>query len=301
SAYGVFSKPFGNLVNEYVAAAIFWVSQDIFDRLWSRFRPLYGDTDSLYLRKDPGEDAVNAEARRAAAEAIGDAAVNPVDAFSMKQEGVWNVYIPADEDGRPLLKNYVKWSESEKVLKGVRFKPHGLPLGIKYGGWADIVVDVLEGRRTLEEAVSSLPDEELFLEASISAADFFYSNGGPLKSVDFKRAVVLGRLALEAGGRVEVIKEPGGVLINGVFRGDILDALYIPVDRSTKSPEVIYYLDGRAVKAAVSVTAVNQGGRVVEITAHARRLGFPTRKEIVERILKAIDVPLPSARKAVAI
>jgi DNA polymerase I len=299
SAYGVFAKTsIGNLVNEYVAAVIFWVAQDVFDRLWARFRPLYGDTDSLYLRNNPGEDVVNSEARRAAAEVVGDNAVNPVEAFSLKLEGVWNLYIPEGDDGRPLLKNYVKWSGEEKVLKGVRFKPHSLPIGVKYGGWADVVVDVLEGRRTLAEVISALPDEELFLEESISARDLFWSNNGPLKTVDFKRAVVLGRIALENGGRAEAERAPGGARINGVFTSGILDALYIPVTRSTKSPDVVYYIAGRFVRASVSVSASHKDGAVEKIVVAAKQIGTPSRLEVVHQVLKIIDVPLP--KKAAA-
>jgi DNA polymerase I len=301
SAYGVFSKSFGNLVNEYIAAVIFWTSQEIFDKLWGRFKPLYGDTDSLYLRNNPGEDAVNSEARRVAAEVLGESAINHVEAFSLKLEGKWNVYIPADEDGRPLLKNYVKWSGEEKVLKGVRFKPHSLPLGIKYGGWADVVVDIIEGRRSLEEIVASLRDEELFLEESMSARDVFRTNSGPLKVVDFKRAVLLGRLALDRGGRVEVERAPGGVRINGVFTSDILDALYIPVSRSTKAPVLIYYTGGRIRKASVFVSASLGNGAVEKIVAEAREMEAPSGREVEQQLLKIIDVPLPrGARKAPA-
>ncbi|WP_054843913.1 DNA polymerase domain-containing protein [Vulcanisaeta souniana] len=103
SAYGVFGKSGIGMVNEWVAAYIAQKTQAIFDDLWQRYHPVYGDTDSMYIQLD-GRDAdkllmeINDYLHRA---------YGPL--MEMKLEGVWDVvYIPRSRAGGPAEKTYIK-------------------------------------------------------------------------------------------------------------------------------------------------------------------------------------------------
>ena len=269
SAYGVFAKGVGSLVNEYVAATIFWTSQRIFEGLWRRLRPhrvVYGDTDSLYLLEDPGADRVNAEARAVARGVAGHWLRYGGENFSLKLEGRWDVFYLHRR------KNYLKVAGGEVVVRGTA-NPKRLPVGLKYGDWRGFLRSLLDGGDACQ-LLGGLPLDELYLEASIEARDLFYkkTGGERLARLDVERTLIVGWIALSGGGTATVELRNGAVYVDGRPVAGILDARFIPVDAGQGRAEAIYPGPVRA-----GVTARIQGNKII---AEARVLGTPSEAEV---------------------
>ncbi|MGB9706023.1 MAG: hypothetical protein ACPL3C_11275, partial [Pyrobaculum sp.] len=233
SAYGVAAKPAGYGLNEHAAAVIFNESARLFVRLVDRYRAIYGDTDSIYvpLSGDPYPDAeVSAEAQRIARELWGGQLLYGGVNFSLKLEGIWDVYIHA-------AKNYIKWNDKKIEAKGYLFKPNQLPAGWKYGEWRQLLKDFASGARCWREELRKLQPEDALLEESLDLADFFItSQGSEIKKLDMKKRIpILAKLLVESGGESYVLRRGA--------RG-IVDVRFAYLEPGEKTPRILVYAKG---------------------------------------------------------
>jgi len=242
AAYGIFGKAGLGMVNEYLAAFIFEHTSKIFEDLWNRYRPIYGDTDSLYMPlngKDP--EKLLAEINSYVKSRYGEP-------FELKLEEVWDyVAIPPDESGRPLRKNYVKAKGEKVVPKGAQFKPRDLPRGLKpryyqvikmalTGEPPDAIVTILV--KEAEAWLDSGDVDYLFAEYSTTWHGLGYTHEGALTSrLDNRKLAVLA-LLLTTEPRVKLIYRRGSITRIEESNGkrvakeldptEIIDVVFIP-------------------------------------------------------------------------
>ncbi|MGC9119361.1 MAG: hypothetical protein ACP5I3_10290 [Thermoproteus sp.] len=237
SAYGKMSSTSWGIVNEWAGAFIFQYTEMIFQNLWSRFSEVavYGDTDSLYVTSDIGDD-LNAEAKKFG------------ELYEMKVEGRWDymILVPSKKGGNAAAeKAYLKISGDKVVIKGAKLRPHNMPAVLRYGGWRSAVLRAIRGERlqkVLEEIIRTADLPEIFVEKSTTLRDIFMGEEGPKKKLDYMSDVpLLFKLAIEHGVKsITVTKDS----INGkrVPPATILDVEHIPV---VPNKRYILYVKGR--------------------------------------------------------
>ncbi|GAB6948087.1 hypothetical protein JCM16161A_22170 [Vulcanisaeta sp. JCM 16161] len=285
SAYGIFGKSGIGMVNEWVAAYIAQRTQAIFDDLWSRYSPIYGDTDSMYIELN-GRDA------NKLLEGINDylhRTYGPL--MEMKLESVWDiVYIPRSKAGGAAEKTYIKMKNDELVIKGGALKPRDLPRGLRYGAYRDWVRAILLGDSRLDDLikqfVGSAGLEDLFIEHSISYRDLLYtSEGRAISSVDRTRFPAIAYLAVANGKGV--IIDVRGRAINGepIDLDAFIDTLYLPIETQGDMKSFAFLVNNKPVIARVSITYDKKVGKIM---AKVTNLVEVTRQDIEKLSAKTI-------------
>ena len=301
AAYGIFGKAGRGFPNEYLAAFIFDVTSRIFEDLWNRYKPIYGDTDSMYVPlngADPEKllEDVNAYVKSRYGEP-----------FELKLEAVWDVVaIPPDERGRPLMKNYVKVAGEKVVFKGAKFKPREFPRGIK-PIYPELTRRILSGEldaRRLEEHLLGLARQwirsgdvdYLFAEYSTTWASLVLTREGTLTSrLDNRKTAVLAYalarwlparhrgldvreariVATMSGGRLRVYVAPGGKRVedetNLADPFEIVDVLYIPINTRGSTKSYIVLADKEPIRVDFALSMWTQPSKIMIIASGARK------------------------------
>jgi len=294
SGYGIYGKSNGfGIINEGVAAYIAQLSLAVFEDLWNKFSPVYGDTDSTYIPlngQDPERllEEINSY--------VADKWRGPHGSrLEMKLEGVWDIFfVPPAESGRPAEKHYVKIRGNEIIIKGAALKPHTLPAFLRYGGyyhWAKVItteavtLGEASSLSTLLAQIRELPIEDLFVEKSFSLRDFFYTDDGkPISTIDASRQPIAAWLAYKYG-RVVARFSGREISVEPKLDLDAIDTVwYLPV--VSRDKVYTYYLlaDGRPVEV-VFYAAVDSRLRRVDVE---RRAVHPISEEQVRDRAKAV-------------
>lgn len=264
SMYGNFGKTYG-LVNEVIAAFIAQITSLIQDMLWRRFKPIYSDTDSLYIPLPSKDDArkVEDEVNAAIASLGREVRIDHRDFtyYKVKTEDVWDyVVLLPDEDnsGEALEKNYIKVRGSDVVIKGAAIKPRGLPRGLRYGPYREWVRKMITEKASIKELarefVTKAPIEDLFIEQTMTYEEFFRKkiDGEPISRIDHHRYPIAARLAVDYG---RVVLDPINMAVNGVKvnEGDFITVWYLPIVDNGKNQLYIMYVDDAPYFVRVSI------------------------------------------------
>lgn len=266
SGYGILGKSGVGVVNEYCAAYIAQKTEAVFNDLWHRYRPVYGDTDSLYLQGVGEPEKFAAEINAYLAERHGQL-------MHVKFEGLWRLfYIPPTEAGRASEKTYVKVGE-KVVIKGGKLKAHGMPLGAKplYREWVVAVLEGASAKALAEEFANKAPLEELFISFSKTVEDVFFVKGEGrfVSKVDASRLPAYAWFAYKYGSVVAKPAE-GGVEVGGRLLGlkEFVTFGYLPVDKYA-----FYVYDGEPYYVEFQV-AFYQSAKALRIVRKVvRRVG----------------------------
>jgi len=290
SGYGIYGKAGLGVINEWVAAYIAQKTDAIHADLWQRYRPIYGDTDSLYVQVGDPEaflKEINAY--------VADRWRGPFGArLELKLEGVWDyLWIPVTEKGKPAEKNYVKIRGEEVVVKGGSLKPHGLPVFLRYGEfyqWAKALIAGSASLSKLLAKVETLPLEDLFVEDSFTVRELFYSREGePIKSIDVSRQPALAllatrhkRLVATFNGRIVQIDPP-------LDLDEIETLWYLPVNTRGDVYTYILLVDRGLVEVSFTAALDKKLGRM-EVSLVSMR---PTPEGKVRERAKAVVLSHP--------
>lgn len=245
SGYGIFGKSGLGIINEWVASFIAQFTQSIFDDLWVRYGPIYGDTDSIYVKVNSQDEAV----RRL--EEINDYLHGRYgELMEMKLENIWkHIIILRGDDGGPLEKNYVKVGfDGNVVIKGAALKPHDLPRGLRFGPYREWVLRIVEDGARIDDLAREFVDraslEDLFIEKTMTFEEFMIkkSDDEPINKIDHHRAPLAAALAYRYGN---VLIDPRNMMVNGVVvdKGDFINVYYLPLGTRGKYKKYII-LDG---------------------------------------------------------
>ncbi|MGC9227712.1 MAG: hypothetical protein ACP5HY_10580, partial [Caldivirga sp.] len=261
SAYGVFGKAGLGMVNEWIAGYIAQKTQVIFDDLWRRYEPVYGDTDSMYVLlngRDPSSllEGINNELH-----------AEYGSLMEMKLEGVWDIlYIPSSLTGGVAEKTYIKLKGSKLVIKGGALKPRDLPKGLRYGAYRDWVKAILLGGVRLSDLsrgfVTGAGLGDLFIEYSITFRDLLYTHEGkPIRVIDKSRFPALAYLTLIHNG-VTVSLRDGSINGEPIRLSDFIDVLYLPIDTRGDSKAFILLINDEPTMVKVNLTLDSRSGRI---------------------------------------
>ncbi|WP_188603294.1 DNA polymerase domain-containing protein [Vulcanisaeta souniana] len=285
SAYGVFGKSGIGMVNEWVAAYIAQKTQAIFDDLWQRYQPIYGDTDSMYIQLD-GRDAdkllmeINDYLHRA---------YGPL--MEMKLEEVWDVvYIPRSKAGGAAEKTYIKMRGDELVIKGGALKPRDLPRGLRYGAYRDWVRALLLGDARLDDLISKFISgaslEDLFIEYSISFRDLLYTHeGSQIRTIDRSRFPALAYLAVASGREALIDLRARTINAKPIDLDAFVDVLYLPIETQGETKAFAFLINNEPVIARVSIQFDQKQGKILTKVANLVRA---SREDIEKLSIKAI-------------
>ena len=282
AAYGVFGKGGIGMINEFIAAYIAQKTQAIFDDLWNRYQPIYGDTDSMYIElagRDPNKllEEINDYLHKTYGELM-----------EMKLEDIWEiVYIPRGRGGGPVEKNYIKLNAEKVVIKGGALKPRDLPRGLRYGPYRDWVRMLLRGEARLEDLIREFTSraslEDLFIEESMMYRELLYTNEGtPIKSIDRSRFPILAGLALEwylrDGKPVNIDLNAREVNGKPIDLDAFVDVLYLPVDTQGRVKSFIILPPGgkpQFVRVSISTRGGARGISNIIVNVTQRPVDVP--------------------------
>jgi DNA polymerase I len=229
SLYGVFGKRGVGIQNLWIASYIAQRTEVIFGELWNRYKPIYGDTDSMYIPLD-GKDPT--------------ALMNDINSYlaatygpkmQVKLEEVWDyvVYLPDTN------KNYVKIKGAKIVLKGAALALRRMTLALRLRG-TEWVKELVETRSpsTVFKLLESARDEELFIEVSITWRDFFYvkKSGKFIDKLDASRMPIAAYLAYSKG--------PGEYRPGSFTLDDFISVLYLPIETTGADKSFLLYDSG---------------------------------------------------------
>jgi DNA polymerase I len=247
SLYGVFGKRGVGIQNLWVAGYVAQRTEAIFGDLWNRYKPIYGDTDSMYIPldgRDPSAlmDEINAYLARAYGSKM-----------HVKLEEVWDyvVYLPDTN------KNYVKIKGAKTVLKGAALAVRRMPLVLRLRG-TEWVREMVETRSpsTVFRLLESAPDEELFIEVSMTWREFFYVK----KSERFIDRLDASRMPIAA--YLAYAKGVGEYKPEAFPLDDFVSVLYLPVETTGADKSFLIY-DGGVWRVSFSAVADPKMKKVV--------------------------------------
>jgi DNA polymerase I len=246
SLYGVFGKRGVGIQNLWVAGYIAQKTEAIFGDVWSRYRPIYGDTDSMYIPLDSRDPAaLMDEINSYLAAAYGPK-------MQVKLEEVWDyvVYLPDTN------KNYVKIKGAKTVLKGAALALRRMPLALRLRG-TEWVKEVVETRSpsAVFRLLESASDEELFAEVSVTWREFFYvkRSGRFIDRLDASRMPIAAYLAS---------KGPGEYRSEDFPLDDFVSVLYLPVETAGADKSLLLY-DGGIWRVSFQAVADPETKKVV--------------------------------------
>jgi DNA polymerase I len=274
SLYGVFGKRGVGIQNLWVAGYVAQRTEAIFGDLWNRYSPIYGDTDSMYIPLD-GRDpyALMDEINAYIAATYGPK-------MQVKLEDVWDyvVYLPETN------KNYVKIKGERTVLKGAALALRRMPLALRIRG-TEWVKEMIKTRspsvafRLLESA----PDEELFIETSMTWREFFYVK----KSVKFIDKIDASRLPIAA--YLAYSRGSGGYEPEDFPLDDFVSVLYLPFETTGADKSFLIY-DGGVWRVAFLAVADPETKKVVIKKATKRQADKRDALEAAKRVVS--DYPV---------
>jgi len=291
SGFGIYGKKAGwGVVNEWVAAYIVQKTDAIHADLWQRYKPVYGDTDSLYVQVGDPEaflEEINAY--------VADKWRGPFGArLGLKLEGVWDyLWIPVTEKGTPAEKNYVKVGSGEVAVRGAALRLRGLPVFLRYGEFYQWAKALITGTASVSELLAKmeeLPLEDLFIEASATLREVLFTREGkPPKALDASRQPWLALLAARHA-KFTAKYNSRGVETSPDEDLDAVESLwYLPVSTRGNAKAYILLIDGSPVAVEYTADIDPVRGRL-EVK---RRIAVPMAPEQVRKRAKAVMLSHP--------
>jgi len=316
AAYGTMAKGGTGIINEWASAYIAQRSTAIHAALRAKYKPIYGDTDSIYLPEVAPEAA--------------DALLNEINDYvkrrwggpyseelgiwlELKLEALWErMWIAPkegdsdddDEEGEASGKNYIKIKGDEVVVKGGALKAHDLPIFLRYGKYYTYAKALLMGHATVGDVIKELyavPLEEAFAEASrtyegilfvrdrknrgLKKPDGFKRHMGPfLAALVFNVPVFVANYSFD-GRAWDVETEPEIPSLD-----EFLDVLYLPVETEGPTKSYILYDTHEETPYLVSYTADFDNDRIVVTRTQKRPVPEDTVRERAKTVI--LDHPL---------
>jgi DNA polymerase I len=283
SLYGVFGKRGVGIQNLWVAGYIAQRTEAIFGDLWNRYRPIYGDTDSMYIPldgRDPASlmDEINSYLARTYGPKM-----------QVKLEEVWDyvVYLPDTN------KNYVKIKGAKTVLKGAALALRRMPLALRLRG-TQWVKEMVESHTPspVYKLLESARDEDLFIEVSMTWREFFYvkRSGKFIDRLDASRMPIAAYLAYAKG--------PGAYKPGDFQLDNFVSVLYLPIETTGAEKTFLLYdgtiwrisfavaVDQKTEKVVINKSSKRQADRRDALEA-ARRIaaGYPVVEFLTQKVL----------------
>jgi len=316
AAYGTMAKGGTGIINEVASAYIAQISTAVHKGLREKYKPIYGDTDSLYVQlpspeaADPLLEELNNYLRERWAGPYSEK-------FNLwlefKLEGVYDVmWIPPkdddygddeDDEGEATAKNYIKLKGDELVVKGNAVSPSRLPLHFRYGGFLNYARGLLTGKIAVSavlDVVAKLPIEELFVEASrmyrnilfvrdrktrrLKKPDGYNHYMGPFLAALVKDTPVFVAKYSFDGRAWDVETKPEIPSLD-----DFLDVLYLPVETEGPTKSYILYDAHEETAHLISYIADFDSDKIV-VTRTQKR---PVSEDVVRERAKAVILDHP--------
>jgi DNA polymerase I len=282
SLYGVFGKRGVGIQNLWVAGYIAQKTEVIFGDLWNRYKPIYGDTDSMYIPLE-GKDAAALldEVNSYLARTYGPK-------MQVKLEEVWDyvVYLPDTN------KNYVKIKGAKTVLKGAALALRRMLLALRLRG-TEWVKEMVESRSpsSVYKLLESARDEELFIEVSMTWKDFFYvkKSGKFIDRLDASRLPIAAYLAYTKG--------PGAYRPEDFQLDGFVSVLYLPIETTGAEKTFLLY-DGAIWRISLAAAADPKTEKVVINKSSKRQVGRRDALEAARRVAASYPVVEFLAQKA---
>jgi len=282
SLYGVFGKRGVGIQNLWVAGYIAQKTEAIFGDLWNRYKPIYGDTDSMYIPlegRDPSAlmDEINSYITATYGSKM-----------QVKLEEVWDyvVYLPDTN------KNYVKIKGAKTVLKGAALALRRMPLALRLRGteWVKEMVE-LHSPSSVFKLLESARDEELFIEVSMTWRDFFYvkKSGKFIDRLDASRMPIAAYLAYAKG--------PGAYRPGDFQMDSFVSVLYLPIETTGAEKTFLLY-DSAIWRISFAATADPKTEKVVISKSSKRQVDRRDALEAARRIATSYPVVEFLAQKA---
>jgi len=283
SLYGVFGKRGIGMQNLWVAGYIAQKTEAIFNDLWNRYSPIYGDTDSMYIPLEGRDPAVLLEEINSyLASAYGAKML-------VKLEEVWDyvVYLPDTN------KNYVKIKGAKTVLKGAVLALRRMSLALRIKG-TEWVKEMVESRTPspVYKLLESARDEDLFIEMSMTWREFFYvkKSGKFINRLDASRMPIAAYLAYAKG--------PGAYKPGDFQLDNFVSVLYLPIETTGAEKTFLLYdgtiwrisfavaVDPKTEKVVINKSSKRQADRRDALEA-ARRIaaGYPVVEFLTQKVL----------------
>lgn len=286
SAYGIFGKRGTGLVNEWIAGYIAQKAQEIFNDLWNRYNPIYGDTDSLYIIPSKDPTIILNDINNYLNKAYG-----PL--MEVKIEDTWDIiYIPLLKNNtEPAEKTYIKIKDSKVILKGGALKPRDLPIGLRFGEYREWVKLLLLNQANLSDLIKNFTEnsrlEELFIESSIMFKDLIYTqNGNMVKSIDRSRFPILAQLALVNNGEAIINIREGELNGRKINPSEFIDVLYLPIKTNSEIKDYIILIGNKPIRVKVKITLDHFLGRIEARVLSTSEVNPDTVKRISEKVIR---------------
>ena len=274
SLYGIFGKRGVGIQNLWVAGYIAQKTEAIFGAVWNKYRPVYGDTDSMYIPLDGRDPAALLEEINSYLAAAYGAKMQ------VKLEEVWDyvVYLP------DVSKNYVKIKGGKTVLKGAALALRRMPLALRVRGteWVKEVVE-LRSPSLVHKILESAPDGDLFIEASMTWRDFFYVKraGKFIERLDASRMPIAAYLAYSRG---QGEHRPEDFPLD-----DFVSVLYLPIETTGEDKAFLIY-DGKVWRVSFFAVADPETKKVVVRRIAKRQTDRRDALEVAKRVASEYPV-----------
>jgi len=278
------------VVNEWVAAYVVQKTDAIHADLWRRYKPVYGDTDSLYVQVEDPEaflEEINAY--------VADKWRGPFGArLGLKLEGAWDyLWIPVTEKGTPAEKNYIKVGSGEVAVRGAALRPRGLPVFLRYGEFYQWAKALITGTASVSELLAKmdeLPLGDLFIEASATLREVLFTREGkPPKVLDVSRQPWLALLAARHTTFIAEYNDRGVKTSPSVDLDAVESLWYLPMSTRGDAKAYILLIDGSPVAVEYTAAVDPARGRLDV----KRRAAVPMTPEQVRKRAKAVVLRHP--------
>jgi len=274
SLYGVFGKRGVGIQNLWVAGYIAQRTETIFGDLWDKYKPIYGDTDSMYILLESRDSASLMD------EINSYLAATYGSKMQVKLEEVWDyvVYLPDTN------KNYVKIKGARTILKGAALALRRMPLALRVRG-TEWVKEVVEARSpsVVYKLLESVSDEELFIETSMTWREFFYVKRSErfIDRLDASRLPIAVYLAHSRG--------QGEYRPSDFPLDSFTSVLYLPIETTGEDKSFLLY-DGGVWRVSFLAVADPKTKKVIIKKVAKRQADRRDASEIAKRVVSEYPV-----------
>jgi len=276
AAYGAFGKRGLGVVCEPCAAFIFQYTEDIFEAMWQKFDPIYGDTDSVYVQREC-LDELNAFVKKWG------------ERYELKLEAKWDKLVLVPKQGGGVAeKNYIKMAGDKVVVKGGKLRPHNMPRVLRYGGYRELIISLLSGKgMNISDILNKAKLDELFVEKSSTYRDIFYNEEGELKErLDPMSDLPILLTIMVEQGLEQTVATPKRMEGAEIDPSEIYSALFIPEEKQGEVKQYVLLARGEPYRAWLKHKYSK--GRA-ELYAKWQRISTVEVRVAAERYIRGLD------------